>query len=81
MAVRCLLSWTHRARIPAWVAVLCVIGFCATLFTCVTSAYPFVDVSDPLHFAIKITTTIVLTNVMGYAFYRVRVLARESRLR
>src|SRR3984885_6337272 len=61
-----------RARMPKWVAVLCVIGFCATLFTCATSVYPFVDVPNPLHFAIKITTTILLTNLIGYAFYRVR---------
>lgn len=61
-----------RMRIPAWVAVLCVVGFCATLFTCATSVYPFVDVPDPLHFAIKITVTILLTNLIGYAFYRVR---------
>ena len=61
-----------RGRIPTWVAVLCVVGFCATLFTCATSVYPFVDVPDPLHFAIKITVTILLTNVIGYAFYRIR---------
>jgi hypothetical protein len=32
-----------RVRMSTWVAALCVIGFCATLFTCATSAYPFVD--------------------------------------
>jgi amino acid transporter len=61
-----------RARIPTWVAVLCAIGFCATLFTCATSVYPFVDVPNPLHFAIKISSTILVTNLIGYAFYRVR---------
>jgi amino acid transporter len=61
-----------RARMPKWVAVLCAVGFCATLFSCATSVYPFVDVPNPLHFAIKITTTILLTNVIGYAFYRIR---------
>jgi amino acid transporter len=61
-----------RARIPKWVAMLCVIGFCATLFTCITSVYPFVDVPNPLHFAIKISTTIVVTNLVGYGFYRIR---------
>jgi glutamate:GABA antiporter len=67
-----------RARIPTWVAVLCGVGFCATLFTCATGVYPFVDVPDPLHFAIKITTTIVLTNAIGYAFYRIRGLAAAT---
>jgi hypothetical protein len=61
-----------RARMPKWVAVLCAVGFCATLFSCATSVYPFVDVPNPLHFAIKITTTILLTNLIGYAFYRIR---------
>jgi glutamate:GABA antiporter len=67
-----------RARIPTWVAVLCVVGFCATLFICATSAYPFVDVPNPLHFAIKITGTILLTNLIGYAFYRVRALSAPA---
>jgi amino acid transporter len=61
-----------RLRIPTWVAVLCVFGFCATLFTCATGVYPFVDVPNPLHFAIKITATILVTNLIGYAFYRIR---------
>ena len=47
---------------------LCVIGFVATLFTCATSVYPFVDVPEPLHFAVKISVTIVLTNLIGYGF-------------
>jgi hypothetical protein len=68
-----------RARIPTWVAVLCVVGFCATLFTCATSVYPFVDVPNPLHFAIKITATILLTNLIGYAFYRIRGLSTAPR--
>jgi amino acid transporter len=67
-----------RVRIPTWVAVLCVIGFCATLFTCATSVYPFVDVPNPLHFAIKITATILLTNLIGYAFYRIRGLSAPA---
>jgi hypothetical protein len=67
-----------RVRIPTWVAVLCVIGFCATLFTCATSVYPFVDVPNPLHFAIKITATILLTNLIGYAFYRIRGLSAAA---
>jgi glutamate:GABA antiporter len=61
-----------RKSIPTWVAVLCVVGFCATLFSAVTSAYPFVDVADPLNFAIKIIGTTLLTNIVGYAFYRFR---------
>jgi amino acid transporter len=61
-----------RKSIPTWVAVLCVVGFCATLFSSVTSAYPFVDVADPLNFAMKIIGTTLLTNIIGYVFYRFR---------
>ncbi|GAC1686352.1 MAG: hypothetical protein PVS2B1_06600 [Candidatus Dormibacteraceae bacterium] len=67
-----------RVRIPRWVAVLCVAGFCATLFTCATSAYPFVDVSNPLHFAIKIAATVAGANLIGYAFYRSRGLSAPA---
>ena len=61
-----------RARIPIWVALLCAVGFCATLFSCLTNAYPFLDVANPLQFGIKITVTAVLVNVLGYVFYRSR---------
>jgi amino acid transporter len=61
-----------RDRIPAWVAVLCAVGFCATLFSILTAAYPFVDVPNPLQFGIKIILATILTNVLGYVFYRSR---------
>jgi amino acid transporter len=61
-----------RARIPKWVAVLCAVGFCATLFSCLMNAYPFLDVANPLQFGIKIVVTTVLANVLGYVFYRSR---------
>ncbi|MBV8743144.1 MAG: APC family permease [Sinobacteraceae bacterium] len=61
-----------RKRIPRWVKVLCVVGFCAVAFSSATSAYPFVDVPNPLGFAAKIIVTVVLTNLLGYAFYRAR---------
>ena len=61
-----------RARIPVWVAALCAVGFCATLFSCLTNAYPFLDVANPLQFGIKIVVATVLVNVLGYVFYRSR---------
>jgi amino acid transporter len=66
-----------RGRIPGWVQGLCAIGFCATLFSCVTNTYPFVDVADPLHFAIKIIATTLLINLLGFVFYRSRVAKRR----
>jgi amino acid transporter len=61
-----------RDRVPAWVAVLCAVGFCATLFSCITNAYPFLDVANPLQFGVKIIVTTILANVLGYLFYRSR---------
>jgi len=61
-----------RLRIPAWVAVLCAVGFCSTLFSILTAAYPFLDVANPLQFGIKIILATLLTNVLGYVFYRSR---------
>jgi hypothetical protein len=61
-----------RDRIPTWVAVLCAVGFSATLFSCITNAYPFLDVANPLQFGSKIIVTAILTNVLGYVFYRSR---------
>jgi amino acid transporter len=61
-----------RDRIPAWVVVLCAVGFCATLFSTLTAAYPFLDVANPLQFGIKIILTTILVNVLGYVFYRSR---------
>lgn len=65
-----------RERIPTWVKVLCVVGFCAVAFSLSTSAYPFVDVPNPLSFAIKISVTTILTNLLGYTFYRARSLRK-----
>jgi len=61
-----------RKHIPKWVKVLCGIGFCAVTFSMVTSVYPFVDDPNPLGFATKIVVTIVLANLMAYAFYYAR---------
>jgi amino acid transporter len=66
-----------RERIPTWVAALCAVGCCATLFTCVTSAYPFVDVPNPFNFAIKMIATTGLINVLGLLFYRSRMAKRR----
>lgn len=61
-----------RERIPTWVAALCAVGLCATLFSILTAAYPFLDVPNPLQFGIKIVLATIVTNVLGYAFYRSR---------
>ena len=66
-----------RERIPGWVAVLCAVGFCATLFSCATDAYPFVDEAEPLRFAIKLIATTILINLLAIVFYRSRMAKRR----
>jgi hypothetical protein len=66
-------------RIPTWVKILCLLGFCAVTFSLVTSGYPFVDSLNPLGFAMKIIVTAILTNLLGYAFYRTRTLGKSSK--
>jgi glutamate:GABA antiporter len=52
--------------------VLCAVGLCATLFSCLMNAYPFLDVANPLQFGVKIIVTTLVANVLGYVFYRSR---------
>jgi hypothetical protein len=47
-------------------------GLFATLFSLLISAYPFVDVVDPRVYAAKILGTTLISNIIGYTFYRVR---------
>jgi len=61
-----------RKRLPPWLWITSAIGFLATLFTVIIGAYPFLDVPNPLNFALKILGTLILTNILGYAFYRLR---------
>ena len=61
-----------RDRLPMWVAVTSATGFLATLFCLVLTAYPFVDVVNPLAYAGKILGTTAAANFLGYAFYKLR---------
>jgi amino acid transporter len=65
-----------RKRIPAWVSLLCVIGFLSTLATFILNAYPFDASARPLPFAAKILGATLFLNLVGYAFYRTRSLGR-----
>jgi amino acid transporter len=61
-----------RKRLPRWLRWTSIAGFGATLFSFVISAYPFVDVVNPRAYAAKILGTTLLSNIIGYTFYRVR---------
>lgn len=68
---------TLRKRLPLWVSITSIIGFLATLFTFVLTAYPFVDVVNAKLYAAKILGTTLIANILGYLFYRSRKRAKE----
>jgi glutamate:GABA antiporter len=61
-----------RAALPRWLRWTSIAGLCATLFSFLISAYPFVDVVNPRAYAAKILGTTLLSNIIGYLFYRTR---------
>jgi amino acid transporter len=61
-----------RIRLPRWLRWTSIMGFIATLFSFLISAYPFVDVVNPRAYAAKILGTTLISNVIGYTFYRTR---------
>jgi amino acid transporter len=61
-----------RATLPRWIRWTSITGFVATLFSLLISAYPFVDVVDARAYAAKIIGTTLVSNIIGYTFYRTR---------
>jgi hypothetical protein len=61
-----------RTRLPNWLRWTSIAGLCATLFSFIISAYPFVDVVNPRAYAAKILGTTLISNIIGYTFYRTR---------
>jgi amino acid transporter len=63
---------TLRTRLPRWLRWTSIAGLIATLFSFLISAYPFVDVVNPRAYAAKILGTTLVSNILGYTFYRIR---------
>ena len=61
-----------RRSMPWWLKCTSVVGFCATLFSLLVSAYPFVDVVNPRVYAIRILGTTAASNLTGFVFYKMR---------
>jgi glutamate:GABA antiporter len=61
-----------RTKLPRWIRWTSLIGVCATLFSFLISAYPFVDVVNPRAYAVKILGTTLISNIVGFTFYRTR---------
>jgi glutamate:GABA antiporter len=62
--------------LPGWLKWTSTVGFCATTFSLLISAYPFVQVVDARAYAAKILGTLLLSNLVAVFFYKLR-----SRLR
>ncbi len=65
-------SATLRRSLPNWLRWTSIAGFLSTLFSLLISAYPFVSVVNPRTYAIKILTTILLSNCAAITYYIIR---------
>ena len=67
-----------RRSLPRWLMWTSIVGFLATLFSLLISVFPFVDVVDARAYAIKIAGTTVLSNLVAFCFYRLRIKKPQS---
>jgi amino acid transporter len=65
-----------RRQLPPWLKWTSLVGLGSTIFSLLISAYPFVDVVNPMAYAAKIVCTLVLSNLVAYGFYKVRMRSR-----
>ena len=61
-----------RRALPRWLKWTSIVGLCATLFSLLISAYPFVTVVNPIAYAVKIVGTLLISNLLAFAFYKMR---------
>lgn len=61
-----------RKSLPRWLTWTSLVGFCATLFSLLISAYPFVDVVNAHAYAAKILGTTICSNFIAFFFYKIR---------
>jgi amino acid transporter len=61
-----------RKLLPGWLKWVSLAGFAASLFSLLTSVFPFVDVVNPLGYAAKIAGTVVMSNLVALFYYRLR---------
>ncbi|HEY2858867.1 MAG TPA: APC family permease [Terracidiphilus sp.] len=61
-----------RKGMPRWVKISSAVGFASTCFALLISAYPFVSVVNAKAYAAKILGTVLLSNLVALAFYRLR---------
>jgi amino acid transporter len=62
-----------RKELPRWLKWTSIVGLCSTLFSLLISAYPFVDVVNAKVYAAKIVCTLLVSNLVAFTFYKLRV--------
>lgn len=67
-----------RRSLPRWLKWTSVAGFLSTLFSLLISAYPFVNVVNARVYAIKILSTLVVSNLIAVGFYHLRTRTAEK---
>jgi amino acid transporter len=63
---------TVRKALPGWLKWVSLAGFCASLYSFLTSTFPFVDVVNPRAYAAKIGGTVVVSNLVAIAIFKLR---------
>ena len=61
-----------RQSLPSWLKCVSLAGLCASLFSLLISIYPFVNVLNPLEYAVKIAGTVLASNAVAVTFYILR---------
>jgi amino acid transporter len=59
-----------RAALPLWLKIAAAAGMAASAVSLFISVYPVVDVVSRMAYAAKISSVVVVTNILGIALYR-----------
>lgn len=62
-----------RRQLPLWLKLTSIAGVISTLFSLLISAYPYVNVVNKHAYAIKIVSTVVVSNGFALGFYWIRM--------
>jgi glutamate:GABA antiporter len=58
-----------RRRLPGWLKLAAIAGFCSSLVSVAISVYPIIDVVSPRQYAAKIGGTVIVSNLIGLLIY------------
>jgi amino acid transporter len=67
-----------RRSLPTWLKWTSAAGLLSTLFSLLISAYPFVNVVNARIYAIKILSTLAVSNLIAVGFYHLRTRTAEK---